>query len=68
MDDKILVMERILFGLRMNEGIDGDLMPLNKKPVVDDFLREGFLMIEGSRLKVTDKGRLVLDELSVRLI
>jgi oxygen-independent coproporphyrinogen-3 oxidase len=68
LDEQTLVMERVLFGLRMNEGIDTDLVPLNKKAVIDGFLQEGFLMMDGTRIKATDKGRLVLDELSSRLI
>lgn len=62
------MMERILFGLRMNEGIDTNLIPAGKQLSVDHFIREGFLIIDGQRLKATERGRLVLDELSSRLI
>ena len=63
-----LNIEKVLFGLRMNEGIEMSWVPLNKKSVVKGFLQDGFLAMEGSRLKVTDEGRLVLDELSARLV
>ncbi len=68
LDTKTLIMEKVLFGLRMNEGIDTTLVPSDKKTIIDGFIQEGFLMVEGPRLKVTDKGRIVLDELSARLI
>ena len=68
LDEKTLIIERVLFGLRMNEGIDEGLVPLDKRTMIDYFIQEGFLIVEGGQLKATDKGRLVLDELSSRLI
>ncbi|MEI7998440.1 MAG: radical SAM family heme chaperone HemW [Candidatus Omnitrophota bacterium] len=68
LDSKTLAIEKVLFGLRMNEGVDVALIPSDKRGAVDDLLRSGFLIEENSRLKVTAKGQLVLDELSVRLV
>ena len=68
LNDQTLATEKVLFGLRMNDGIPMSLVPSDKKSAIDDFLQQGFLVKEGSRLKVTDQGRLVLDELSVRLV
>ena len=62
------LMEKVLFGLRMNEGVNGDLVPVNKKDLVQDWISEGFLILENGSLKATRRGRLVLDELSARLI
>ena len=66
--DAQLIMERILFGLRMNEGAPWDLVPLSKIGLVQTWIEEGFLFLEKGALKTTDRGRLVLDELSSRLI
>jgi len=68
LDERTLIMEKVLFGLRMNEGIDSSLVPQDKREKVDDYIREGFLMENQGILKVTAKGQLVLDELSVHLI
>ncbi len=61
-------MEKILFGLRMNQGIAWDMLPLNKQAQVRAWIEDGFLSLEGERLKTTRQGRLILDELSSRLI
>jgi len=66
-------VEKLLFGLRMNRGIDAALL---RAGTFDDhlldklrlFMDEGFLIREEGRIKASDKGRLVLDELSSQLI
>jgi oxygen-independent coproporphyrinogen-3 oxidase len=63
-----VVMEKVLFGLRMNEGISWDLVGLSKQELVQTWIKDGFLSLEDGHLRTTDRGRLVLDELSVRLI
>jgi oxygen-independent coproporphyrinogen-3 oxidase len=68
LSNETLIIEKVLFGLRMNEGVLASLVPHNKQQIVDELIAEGFLKLEENRLIVCDKGRLVLDELSVRLI
>jgi putative oxygen-independent coproporphyrinogen III oxidase len=70
------LIDAILFGLRINEGIDIDLLekrfdvtvPTEKKEILEVFIKEGFLVKEKNCLKTTHKGRCVLDELCVRLV
>jgi len=71
--DQQLLMEKILFGLRMNAGINYEAVPIEKQALINQWIKDGFLETfssagVGKVLKVTDKGRLVLDELSSRLI
>jgi coproporphyrinogen III oxidase-like Fe-S oxidoreductase len=66
--DTQLGMEKVLFGLRMNEGIAWDLIPCGKREQVQAWVRDGFLLLEKGNLTATDRGRLVLDALSSRLI
>ncbi len=63
-----LTMEKILFGLRMNEGVPWNIVPSFKHAKIRAWIRDGFLLLEDGYLKTTDRGRLVLDELSSRLI
>ncbi len=70
------LMERVLFGLRMNDGIclqdieqsAGVTLTVERSKMIDDFVNDGFFVREGTRIKTSMKGRLVLDELSSRLI
>ncbi len=66
--DTQLSMEKVLFGLRMNEGVSEDLVPSDKAELIQRWIKDGFLLLEERKLKTTDQGRLVLDELSSRLI
>jgi oxygen-independent coproporphyrinogen III oxidase len=66
--DAELIMDRVLFGLRMNEGISWDLVPSEKREQIQTWIKDGFLLLEKGYLKTTDQGRLVLDALSARLI
>ena len=63
-----LIMEKVLFGLRMNGGIPLDLVPINRQGLIQTWVKDGFLLLERGILRTTDRGRLVLDELSTRLI
>jgi oxygen-independent coproporphyrinogen-3 oxidase len=66
--DAQLSMEKVLFGLRMNEGISWDLIPSARAGLIQEWIKDGFLLLEKRILKTTDRGRLVLDELASRLI
>jgi len=68
LSDTQRIMEKVLFGLRMNEGVPWDLVPSAKQEQIQTWVRDGFLLHENGNLKTTDRGRLVLDELSARLI
>ena len=69
-------MEILLFGLRMNQGVKvseieqklTEKLKSEVKEKINEFIRAGFLSRENDCLKATDKGRLVLDEISVQLI
>ncbi len=70
------MMETILFGLRMNQGVDIKAIERrydcsvdqNTTQQIESFIKEGFLVKSDERLQTTLKGKLVLDEISVRLI
>jgi len=70
------LMEAVLIGLRMNRGVNlremeerfgCGILPQKYETIIS-FVKEGFLNREGDILSVTQKGRLVLEELSARLI
>ena len=70
------LMELILFGLRMNQGVPieeagqkaGCVLDAARDKILDELVRQGFLFKEKGYLKTSLKGRLVLDEISRRLI
>lgn len=70
------MIETFLFGLRMNKGVNMDALrqrfgcdlAQDKVEELEDLIETGFLMEEDAWIKATDKGRLVLDEISARLI
>ena len=70
------MMETFLFGLRMVRGVDMALLQERfgcefsqvTREGIGVLAAEGFILNEGGCVRVTDKGRLVLDEISARLI
>lgn len=68
--------EIFLFGLRMNEGVDLDSLerkigvelPQDRKEALESFFELGLLEDSGGRIRTTDRGRLVLDEISARIV
>ncbi len=68
LSDETRIMEKVIFGLRMNQGINISLVPANKHDLIKDLVSQGFLSFESNQLKTTNQGRLVLDELATRLI
>ena len=70
------MMEAFLFGLRMNAGVDmaqlearfGSVFAQEKLDELENLIEAGFLMENDRCICATDKGRIVLDEISARLI
>ena len=77
LDDGTLIADSVVFGLRMNEGIDlealaqrfpnsGDLTPL--RALLGRFANEGLLLTEGSWVSLTQKGRLLADAIGSEVL
>lgn len=70
------LMEAVIFGLRQNQGVDLDdlqsryqvKLSQQAKCQISIFIEGRFLIIQNNRLCTTLKGRLVLDEISSRLV
>ncbi len=68
--------EALVYGLRMNAGVDlkglerhfGLALEPEAVENINDFCRSGLLFQDGVCLRATPRGRLVLDEIAVRLI
>ncbi len=68
--------EDLIFGLRMNQGVSvvqlerkaGITLKDEQRHVLDDLVKEGFLEEQQGIIRSTLKGRLVLDEIAVRLV
>ena len=59
--------EKIAFGLRMNAGIDPSKLAGNHD-LVTNLREEGLLEDHGPRVRLTDRGRLLADEIAAQLI
>jgi oxygen-independent coproporphyrinogen-3 oxidase len=66
LDGEMLATDKIIFGLRMNEGIDmGDHPEAEQLASFFYYLQNELLLIqEGSRIRLTEKGRLVCDAIA----
>ncbi len=70
------LMELVLFGLRMREGVNlkeaeeksGVRLDKEKLDLIDDFVSHGLLKRKKDVIEATLKGKLVLDEISARLV
>ncbi|MBF0388318.1 MAG: radical SAM family heme chaperone HemW [Candidatus Omnitrophica bacterium] len=70
------LVEHFLFGLRMNRGVDlgaleqrfGREMAFEKKEALTSFMELGLLEESGEHIRATARGRLVLDEISARIV
>jgi oxygen-independent coproporphyrinogen-3 oxidase len=60
------VSERFFLGLRLSEGIEGDWTPFDEP--VRRFLRDGLLELAGSRLRLTDRGVLLSNEVFAEFV
>ncbi|MCB9747330.1 MAG: radical SAM family heme chaperone HemW [Candidatus Omnitrophica bacterium] len=66
----------LLFGLRMNSGVDinelekryGKILNSEQYDEIHNLIKSKLLLKEGNTIRVSDKGRLVLDEICSRLI
>ena len=70
LDDRILFFDAVIFGLRMNKGIEwrrlqrrfpdaGSLLQLQK--LLQKFVNEGLVFQEGTLFRLSPKGRLLAD-------
>jgi oxygen-independent coproporphyrinogen-3 oxidase len=77
LDDMQLATDALIFGLRMNEGVD--LATLKKRypqadvthtfsPLLSDLEEEGYLILSGSHVRLTHTGRLVCDAIGASLL
>ncbi len=58
--------ERFYLGLRLSEGIEGELAPF--EDVIERFLREGLLEFANGRLRLTDRGVLLSNEVFAEFV
>ncbi|MCA9401514.1 MAG: coproporphyrinogen III oxidase family protein, partial [Candidatus Omnitrophica bacterium] len=73
---EVLLVDHICFGLRLNEGLDlqelqhktGCRLEGSKRQMLESWCEEGWLSNEGARYRLTDRGRLILDELCAKII
>jgi oxygen-independent coproporphyrinogen-3 oxidase len=72
LDDNILFLDAVIFGLRMNQGVDLEVIserfPLNTErenveSILGRFAQKGLLVIEGSSYRLTHRGRLLCDRI-----
>ena len=77
LDAAMLLVDAIVFGLRMNVGIDLDIIVKRFQapclmsrldPLLDRFADEGLLTREGSRVRLTHQGRLVCDAIGSMIL
>jgi len=76
LDDQKRLMERLVFNLRLNEGVNIQeiekqyqcSLGCEKEKILQGLVKEDFLVFEGGKLRTTQLGKLLLDEISERLI
>lgn len=77
LDDRLLLTDAVVFGLRMNAGIDldelkvrfpavGELQSLERR--LRDFINEGLLEVSESKYRLTQRGRLLADAIGSECI
>ncbi len=70
------LIETILFGLRLNQGVDlatlekrfNARLDQKRKQLINQFVSDGLLIEDQAYVRATEKGRLLLDELCARFI
>jgi len=76
LSEETKLKERLIFGLRMNQGVsEHEIFHGAPKELLNTLYREINLLIEAGllirhqdRLSVTDQGRMVLDEIAIKLV
>lgn len=76
LDDAEMFSCALIFGLRMNEGVDLRLLKSRfpkadaekYAPILEELARENFVKLEGSRASLTERGRLCADAVAVELL
>lgn len=76
LDSQTRLRERLIFGLRMNAGVDlsrlesmsGLAIPDDRRKILSELTDAGFLTMRHGRVAATPKGRLVLDMIAEKLI
>jgi oxygen-independent coproporphyrinogen III oxidase len=58
--------ERFFLGLRLEEGIDGDWSPF--ADAIRRFIGDGLLQFDGARLRLTDRGVLLSNEVFAEFV
>jgi oxygen-independent coproporphyrinogen-3 oxidase len=69
-NDSMLAADKIIFGLRMNEGVnlEGNLHKEKLGPFFQDLEKEGLLIHKGARIRLTVKGQLLCDAIAVNIL
>jgi oxygen-independent coproporphyrinogen-3 oxidase len=77
LDDDILFADAVIFGLRMNQGVDLDELSMrfpantvrdNVEAMLQRFANEGLLVIDASACRLTHQGRLLCDRIGSELL
>ena len=76
LDDAEMLSSSLIFGLRMNDGVDLDELArrfpnadISKyAPAIENFARDGLLAREHSRIKLTRRGRQVADYIALEFV
>lgn len=76
LDDSEMFSSALIFGLRMNDGVDFDLLRRRFPSADSEKYREplaflasqNLLEIDGGRIRLTQSGRLVADAVAVELL
>jgi oxygen-independent coproporphyrinogen-3 oxidase len=77
LDDTMLMADAIIFGLRMNAGIDLEAIARRFPkaavfgvvvPLLERFIAEGLMVREGTQVRLTHQGRLVCDAIGTAVL
>jgi oxygen-independent coproporphyrinogen-3 oxidase len=60
-DGPTRILESVMLGLRLREGIESTLLPTAADPVVQRYVSDGLLTVGEGRIRLTDAGRLLAD-------